>query len=364
MKRPAQRLFAIVAIIAPLATAAAAGAAESVTESGVIATPSNPCLMAKYGHGRPCQVPPLPEASDISQLIAAHLARAQFFIDIAELPEALGEADAALALQPTNAELRHFAARLAMSMGDYVRAARDLATALQQSPDNANIEASSAALLDLEQNPYGALDAFNEILARHPDHAFSLLAHAKLSLTMAQPQDAVADLNALLAGDGTDTALLSLRAAAYMQMNEPEPAIADYTKALLAHPEQLDLVIGRAVAHALAGEDAAALADFNQVLGPVGGAPRYAIGGTELVKYRTQRAFVLVRLKRFADAAVEMTNALDAGGKPAVLRAQIFLRHNGFPQTPLDGHDSDGLRQSLQACFGLNSCFQRISEEL
>src|SRR5580693_3671290 len=90
MKRPAQRLFAIVAIIAPLATAAAAGAAESVTESGVIATPSNPCLMAKYGHGRPCQVPPLPEASDISQLIAAHLARAQFFIDIAELPEALG----------------------------------------------------------------------------------------------------------------------------------------------------------------------------------------------------------------------------------------------------------------------------------
>jgi hypothetical protein len=30
----------------------------------------------------------------------------------------------------------------------------------------------------------------------------------------------------------------------------------------------------------------------------------------------------------------------------------------------LDGRDSDGLRQSLQACFGLNSCFQRISEEL
>ena len=251
-----------------------------------------------------------------------------------------------------------------MSMGDYPRAARDIAMALQQSPDDPNIAASNAVLLDLEQNPYGALDAFNEILARHPDHAFSLLAHARLSLTMAQPQDAIADLNALLTRDGTDTALLSLRAAAYMQMNDPGPAIADYTKALVAHPEQLQLVMGRAGAYALAGEDAAALADFDQVLGPVGAAPRYAIGGTELVKYRTQRAFVLVRLKHFADAAVEMTNALDAGGKHAVLRAQIFLRRNGFPQTPLDGRDSDSLRQSLQACFGLNSCFQRISEEL
>jgi hypothetical protein len=71
-----------------------------------------------------------------------------------------------------------------------------------------------------------------------------------------------------------------------------------------------------------------------------------------------------VHLKRFADAAAEMASALNTGGKPAVLRAQIFLRHNGFPQTPLDGRDSDGLRESLQACFGLNSCFQRISEEL
>jgi hypothetical protein len=29
----------------------------------------------------------------------------------------------------------------------------------------------------------------------------------------------------------------------------------------------------------------------------------------------------------------------------------------------LDGHDSDELRQSLQACFGLNSCFEKISDE-
>jgi tetratricopeptide (TPR) repeat protein len=339
MKRLMQRLFATLTIIAPLAIAAAAGAAESAAQSGVIAVRSNPCLMAKYGHGQPCQVPLLPETQDTSQRIAAHLARAQFFIAVAELPKALGEADAALAFEPNNAAIRHLAGRLAMSMGDY-------------------------RLMELEQNPDAALEAFNGILTRYPDHAFSRLARAKLLLSLAQPRNAIADLDVLLAGDGADTALLPLRAAAYLQINEPERAIADYTKALAAHPEQLELVLGRATAAMLAGDDNAALADFDTILGPVGGASRYAIGGDQLAKYRTQRAFVFVHLKRFADAATEMANALDAGGRPAVLRVQIFLRHNGFPQTPLDGRDSDGLRQSLQACFGLNSCFQRISEEL
>ena len=146
MKRLAQRLLAIVAIAAPLAIAAAAGAAEPAAPSGVIAVRSNPCLLAKYGHGQPCQVPPLPETQDTSQLIAAHLARAQFFIAMAELPKALGEADAALALDPNNAAIRHLAGRLAMSMGDYPRAARDMAMALRQSPDDPNIAASNAAL--------------------------------------------------------------------------------------------------------------------------------------------------------------------------------------------------------------------------
>jgi tetratricopeptide (TPR) repeat protein len=364
MKRLTQRLLAIFTIIAPLFIAAAAGAAEPAAQSGVIAMRSNPCLMAKYGRGQPCQVPLVPETQDAPQLAAAHLARAQFFIAMAELPIALGEADAALELAPNNAAIRHLAGRIAMSMGDYPRAARDIAMALQQSPDDPNIAASNAALMELQQNPDAALDAFNGILARHPDHAFSRLARAKLLLSMARPEDAIADFDVLLAGDSPDSALLPLRAAAYLQMNEPERAIADYTKALAEHPEQLELVMSRATASMLAGDDNAALADFDTILGPVGGASRYAIGGDLLAKYRTQRAFVFVHLKRFADAAAEMANALDAGGKPAVLRAQIFLRHNGFPQTPLDGRDSDGLREALQACFGLNSCFQRISEEL
>jgi hypothetical protein len=113
-----------------------------------------------------------------------------------------------------------------------------------------------------------------------------------------------------------------------------------------------------------AGDGAAALRNLDTILGPIDGAPNYALGGDQLAKFRTARAFLLVRLKRFADATTEMVNALNAGGRTALLRAQNFLRNNGFPETQLDGRDSDSLRSPLQACFGLYSCFTRISEEL
>ena len=69
-------------------------------------------------------------------------------------------------------------------------------------------------------------------------------------------------------------------------------------------------------------------------------------------------------LKRFNDAAVEAVNALEAGGRRSFLRAQIFLRQNGFPEVPLDGQPSEDLRKAIQACMALNSCFEKVSGSL
>jgi tetratricopeptide (TPR) repeat protein len=353
-------LLTVFAIAMPLWDVSAAEAPSS----GLVLVHSNPCLMAKYGHGQPCQVPALPDTTDTLQIAEANLRRAKFFIDLDDLPQALRETDAALLLDRGNVAIRHLAARLAMSTGDYPRAERDIAEAIQQAPADADIAASHATLLELQQRPEEALGIYNAVLAEHPDHAFSRQARAKLLLTKGRPDQAVIDLNVLLSGDDPDSTLLSLRASAYLQMAKPELAIADYSKALAQRPRQLDLLMDRAVAYALADNVTAALSDYEKVLGPIGATPRYAIGGIELAKYRTQRAFLLVHQKHFMDAASEMAEALNAGGKSALLRTQILLRRNGFPQTPLDGRDSSELRQSLEACFGLNACFQKISDEL
>lgn len=340
------------------------GSASETSSSGVITVHSNPCLMAKYGIGQPCKLPVLPDANDSSQLAEAHVARAEYFIELEELKQALSETDAALRIDPDNISTRHLAARLAMSMGNYLRAERDIATALRKAPTDPDILASQAALLALEQRTDEAVDLYGSILDRHPDHAFSRLARTKLFLADGKPQQAVDDLTVLLTGDDPDPMLWSLRARAYLQMGAPELAVADYSKALVQRPNEFSLASNRAVAYALAGNHKAALDDLEKVLGPIGSTPRYAIDGIELAKYRMQRAFLLVQEKRYADAASEMDKALSAGGKSAVLRLQIFLRRNGFAQTPLDGRDSSELRQSLAACFGLNACFQRISDDL
>jgi tetratricopeptide (TPR) repeat protein len=351
-------------LVASIGFSLAAAADDPIPPAGLIEVASNACLLAKSGHGQPCPEPQLPDGGDVQQLVAAHLGRALFLIKTYELNKALSEADAALGLDPANVEARHLVARLAMSTGDLARAERELLIAMRAAPDDLNLRATNAIRLQLVRARGPALRELNAILAQHPEHAFSREARAKLLLSMRRAKGAIADLDVLLADDNPKAILWSLRAAAYLQANEPQDAIADFNKALEDHPGRLDLLSGRMAAYELAGDGEAALRDLDTILGPIDGAPSYALGGDELAKYRTARAFLLVRLKRFADATTEMANALNAGGRTALLRAQIFLRNNGFPETQLDGRDSDSLRSRLQACFGLNSCFTRISEEL
>jgi predicted Zn-dependent protease len=342
----------------------AAAADDQIPPAGIIEVFNNACLLAKYGQGQPCAEPTLPDSGDTHALAAAHLARARFFIAMHELKKALGEADAALELAPADVSVRHLVVRLAMSTGDMPRAAREMSTALRQSPDDADLRTTNAVRLEILSAPGEALRELDNVLAKHPDLAFARETRAKLLLTMGRPKDAAADLDVLLASDNPRPVLWSLRGTADLALNEPRRAVADFTKAMEGQTAGIVPLTARATAYTLAGDDAGALRDLDAILGPIGGRPNYAIAGDQLAKYRTQRAFVLVRLGRAPDAATEMANALDAGGRRAILRAQVFLRQNGFPEIALDGHDSDGLRGALQACFGLKSCFAGLSETL
>jgi tetratricopeptide (TPR) repeat protein len=155
-----------------------------------------------------------------------------------------------------------------------------------------------------------------------------------------------------------------LRGAALLARNEIEASIADYSAALKLVPDRFDLLTARAAVHQLKGDDPAALADLDAILGPTKGTPVIFMREDDLARYRFARAQILIRQKRFADASADMMNSISGRGPRSLLRAQIYLRHNGFPETPLDGKDSDALRAALQACFGLNSCFQKISDNL
>lgn len=352
---------AIIVVASLLSRAATADPQQS--ESGLIQTHYTPCLRAKYEHVQQCQLPELPDGHDAIRQAATRMARAQFYIDIGDLKNALAEADEALKLKPSDVDARHLIARLALSTGDDSRAEREIKIALQQRPDDVNLQATDAARLSNARYDE-ALRAFERILSEHPDHRFSREWRARLCLQLGLPDKAVADLNFLLEGNHREINLLALRATANLAAGNPRQAVVDLTEALSQVPERFDLLTARAVANEILGDNYAALNDYNSILGPIGGSPNYAINGDQLAKYRMQRAFVSVRLKRFSDAATEAINALNVGGRRSVLRAQIFLRQNGFPEISLDGQASEDMRKAMQACMGLNSCFEKISGSL
>jgi Tfp pilus assembly protein PilF len=346
-----------------MAAAPAMAADPQQPEAGLIQMLNTPCLLAKYGQGQQCQLPALPDGADATQQAAVRVSRAQFYIDTEDLRTAFLEADEALKLNPADVDIRHLVARLAMSIGDNNRAEREIKIALQQRPDDANLQATNAArLLDTRYDE--ALREFDQILSTHPDHRFSRESRAGLLLTLGRAREAVADLDILLASDHRDAKLLAQRGMANLAAGNPQQAVADITEALKDIPGGYYLLIERAAANEILGDDEAALRDYDTLLGPIGGQPNYAIGGNELAKFRMQRALVSVRLKRFSDAAAEAIAALNVGGRRSLLKAQIFLRQNGFPEIPLDGQSSENLRTAMQACMGLNSCFEKISGSL
>jgi Tfp pilus assembly protein PilF len=360
--RAARTIALAIALLA--AQSAAAAAQDKVARAGPIEVRRSACLIAKLNPrlGLPCEVPAVSEAADPAQRAAARLKRASHFLDLNDFGRARSEIDAGLQAAPDDFELRLLSARLAMSAVDIRTtdpkiADRDIRIAMRLKPLDPDARATYAEFLRGNASPEEVLREFSAILKRDPAHDYSRLARAKLWQESGRHQDAVDDLDVFLARHETSSNGHILRGASYVALNRPSEAVADFTKALALAPNDIIALTGRATAYEMAGEPEKALADYDAILGPVGGRPNYALGGDRLGKYWQQRALLLARLKRFDDAATDMVSALMTG-KTSVLRAQVFLRQNGFPELPLNGRDSPELRSALRTCFGLQPCFQ------
>jgi tetratricopeptide (TPR) repeat protein len=362
------RMARALAIVLALCGASAAGAQTGDTGdigAGPVAMRITPCLLAARIHqGAPCPEPSLRVGGTASELAADHLARARYFIDLQDLKGADGEIDAALAADPASAQAHHQAARLALTMRNMPRAEHEIAIARTHAPDDLDIHATYAAILEARPAPTEALAELNAVLAKRPDHIYARLKRAAIHMDNGNTLAEFGDLDFLVKFDPRNVQYRAMRADALMKLHRPAAAVADLTAALELAPQQFSLLTARARAYELAGDDRAALADLNVVLGPVGGPPAYAIGGDQYAHYLAQRAMILVHDHRFAEAAADMANAVTSGGRPAILRAQVLLRQNGFPEVPLDGKDSAQLRSAIAACFGLDSCFAAIKRDI
>lgn len=357
-------LTAALMMPAPLAAADRTGEINGA-RAGLLAQRTAPCLLAqrtKQGPG--CVEPALLTSGTSGERLANRIARARYFIDIENYDRARDELDIAIGIDPRDAEAHHLAGRLAMTLGDFERADRHLRTAHSLSPDNPDIHASYAQLFLSKEAPLESVREFSEILRKHPNHRFSRWRRANLAIQFRQYDAALFDLNVLIESDPGDLRLRGLRADVFGRLGRSDGAIADLTAILEQRPDQFITRIERARVFAQADMKEEALKDYGGVLTVEKGTPLYIMPGDMRAKLLIERAHILAGEKQFAAAASDAAAAIKIGGKRTILRVQIFLRGNGFPDLPISGEDSPALHDAIGACFGLNACFQGVMKSI
>jgi tetratricopeptide (TPR) repeat protein len=322
------------------------------------------CLMAVRSHvGLPCPEPAVSRSDDKAERVASHVARAWYFIDMQQLEKARAEVDLALASDPDNAKVRHFAARISWTLTDLPRAEADLEQALKQAPDDADIRTTHALMWQTKQASYQSLRELEDIIHDHPDQLYAREQAALLCMKFGYYEVALANLDFVLEHRVT-AKLLSERADVFLALGKRLSAAADFSAILEREPDNVFFLKRRANTYAQAEMYDLAVRDYNALLATDQGAPIHVMFPDERAKLLMNRAFSDVKLRRFDAAASDAITAMSVGGVQAILRAQLLLRRSGFADVAVDGQDSPTLRRALAACFGLSACFQEVMKSI
>jgi hypothetical protein len=109
-----------------------------------------------------------------------------------------------------------------------------------------------------------------------------------------------------------------------------------------------------AKARASAGDDEAAIASYTVLLDQAGA--RNALFVPDYREAMLDRARLYARQSRKDDAARDLGAVIEQGGPKAILRLQLFLRSNGFPNVEISGSRSTAFDTALASCFADKVC--------
>jgi tetratricopeptide (TPR) repeat protein len=359
----------LVAAVAPTA-----GASEHVPSSWapaglLMVRGMPPCLMEDFATARDRCLPPPVSKDDAGEArIGRILDRAVVLIYLMKDEEAAQELEAGIAAFPASLELRHLAARLAIST--FKRSYQDSAmlaarthvdAAILLAPDNADVRTTEAYIMSVKGQIEDAITAYGVAIALQPNHVVALGQRAFLQATKQRYALALKDYGTAIAAAPDDRILRYGRARLMMELGCLRDVLVDLNYLIERYPqESFELYMMRAGVHQALGNSEDALEDLTTLLyGPKGGAP-FAIGGDHLVNTLMQRAMVLGDLDRHEEAAKDVVRAIGLGGKQNILRLQVYLRQNGYLTVPVNGLTSSELDAAIQSCFRAAVCRRGI----
>jgi tetratricopeptide (TPR) repeat protein len=296
-------------------------------------------------------------------LARAHIERSVALLAQTRSEEALKAANAAVAIDPTNVSSLTFRGRLLSTLLKLDAAERDLNAALMIEPTNPVLLASRAEVL---LNAGKGLDALADItaaIAQRPDDTDMLLIKASIHMSRDQVDIAARDLERAVALDPGDRRTRLMKAQAQFRLGKFAGAVDDATKTLAISAGDLTARETRALALIALDRPAEAIEDLNAFLGPPG-LPTTVVALRHYREILLQRALLLARLGKREDSNRDIEVLMLSGGKQAILRVQLYLRRNGFPDVRIDGERDTEFDNTLRNCVLDRACGRGITRHI
>jgi tetratricopeptide (TPR) repeat protein len=301
-----------------------------------------------------CDPPRIDPALPNRQRSEARLRRALDLIAILRVEQAMQELTDAIGEDPRDVAALLLRGRLRIP-GKLAEAEQDINRALQLDPDNPGALATRALLL-LDQDDRGALRDASRALSLRPDDVDALFIRAKILIRINSLDEAEQDLDRAIALEPDNANALLTRSRVRMRIGKTAEAEADASAAAAVRGGDTAMQM-RAIARVKSGDRTTTLADLTAILGNPGEvSPRKTIDQKTFVDLLIQRALLLARNDRRADARKDLDSIVTMGGLRSILQMQVYLRGHGFPDIELDGKRSDRLDEAMIACFIDEAC--------
>lgn len=303
-----------------------------------------------------CDPPQVSEQLAPAERVRAHMKRAIELISFMRLDAAYEEVGKAVAADPKDVEALVFRVRLARTKmaGDAVE--RDMNAALVAAPDNPFLLATRGEWLLEKGEAWAALHNVSAALQQQPDDEDMLFIRARTWMELERYDAAKSDLDRALELEPEDSRAWLFRAQLSLRRGEFDRAVSDANALLARRPGDISMRETRAQAYTALGRNDDAIDDLSFILGPPGEPGAASPVSARLSQLFMQRAILLTKAGRTADANLDVDTIFKAGGKRALLRMQLFLRKNGFSKVVIDGTRSAAFDGALEACFINQTC--------
>ena len=301
-----------------------------------------------------CLPPPVDATLAREQQVRAHVARALALLDGLRVSDALVAFSDALAISPNDLQALTLRGRLSLTNGDVEAARIDIDRALSVAPQDADLLATRGWIGTGACRCDQALTDFNAALILKPTNVDILFGRALYYVGIHDTERAFTDLSASLSVAPDDVRARLLRADVQLARRDFNSATFDADKVLASDPLNFQALLIKAKARAGAGDDTGALESYTLLLDRSG--VGLSLFEPQFRDAMLARARLFVKLGRFADASHDLQSILAQGGQKAILKLQLFLHDNGFPNVEITGVRSAAFDAALGTCFADKTC--------